>query len=206
MYFIGWLCLLPKEFELLGKHILASTIFISNFSFWNEAGYFDVNSSFKPLLHLWSLGIEEQFYIFWPLFLYLAYKAKLNLLVIALIILVLSFLWNIFEATINHNHVADFYSPQTRIWELIIGAILAYRELFTNSANHFFLFLKTKKYKNIISTIGAFLVIYSVLGFSKNIYFPGWFATIPVVGSALLLYAGENALINRIILSARLFV
>lgn len=75
VYFIGWLCLLPKEFELLGKHILASTVFISNFSFWNEAGYFDVNSSFKPLLHLWSLGIEEQFYIFWPLFLYLAYKA-----------------------------------------------------------------------------------------------------------------------------------
>ena len=206
VYFIGWLCLLPKEFELLGKHILASTVFISNFSFWNEAGYFDVNSSFKPLLHLWSLGIEEQFYIFWPLFLYLAYKAKLNLLVIALIILALSFFWNIFETTINHNHVADFYSPQTRIWELIIGAVLAYREQFTNSVNHFFLFLKTKKYKNIISIIGAILVIYSVLGFSKNIYFPGWFVTIPVVGTVLLLYAGQNTLINRSILSYRLFV
>ena len=75
----GWFALLADEYKQLGKHIAAGAGFISNFTLWNEAGYFDNSAETKPLLHLWSLGIEEQFYIVWPLLLWFAWKRKFNL-------------------------------------------------------------------------------------------------------------------------------
>src|SRR6185436_1573279 len=72
----GWLVLLPNEYERLGEHIAAGAGFVSNFVFWRESGYFDKVAESKPLLHLWSLGIEEQFYLLWPPLLILAWKRK----------------------------------------------------------------------------------------------------------------------------------
>jgi peptidoglycan/LPS O-acetylase OafA/YrhL len=86
-------------------------------------GYFDIASEKKPLLHLWSLGVEEQFYIFWPLFMYLAWKRKLNLIVL-LFILGASFYFNIRGIAVNPD--ATFYSSKVRFWELCSGSILAY--------------------------------------------------------------------------------
>ena len=71
----GWFALLADEYEQLGKHIAASAAFISNFVFWLEAGYFDTSAELKPLLHIWSLGIEEQFYLVWPLLVFIAGRA-----------------------------------------------------------------------------------------------------------------------------------
>jgi peptidoglycan/LPS O-acetylase OafA/YrhL len=72
----GWFTLLPREYKELGKHIAGGAGFVSNFFFWSESGYFDTAAEFKPLLHLWSLGIEEQFYIVWPLLLYWSWKTR----------------------------------------------------------------------------------------------------------------------------------
>jgi peptidoglycan/LPS O-acetylase OafA/YrhL len=89
----GWFALLADEYKQLGKHIAAGAGFVSNFVFWNESGYFDNAAETKPLLHLWTLGIEEQFYIIWPLLLWAAWKRKFNLLTITLVIAIISFLF-----------------------------------------------------------------------------------------------------------------
>jgi peptidoglycan/LPS O-acetylase OafA/YrhL len=119
----GWLALLPDELNQLGKHIAAGAGFVSNLVLWGEAGYFDNAAETKPLLHLWSLGIEEQFYIVWPLLVWLAWKRKFNFLVLAAFLAFVSFALNI--KGIKQDHIAAFYSPLTRFWELLCGALLA---------------------------------------------------------------------------------
>jgi len=123
-YAFGWFVLLADEYKQLGKHIAAGAGFVSNFVLWTESGYFDAGAETKPLLHLWSLGIEEQFYIVWPLILWWAWKKKFNLFTITLVLAFFSFGLNL--AKYRVNGVADFYSPQTRFWELLAGALLAY--------------------------------------------------------------------------------
>lgn len=124
---LGWFVLLADEYKQLGKHIAGGAGFISNFLFWNESGYFDNAAETKPLLHLWSLGIEEQFYIFWPLLLWFVWKKRFNLLTIAITVAIVSFALNIVK--VRSDTVAAFYSPQTRFWELMAGSILAYMTL-----------------------------------------------------------------------------
>ena len=123
----GWFALLAYEYKQLGKQIAGGAGFISNFLFWQESGYFDNAVDTKPLLHLWSLGIEEQFYIIWPLILWLAFKKRVYVFTMLITIMAASFSLNINEVT--SNGVAAFYSPQTRFWELLAGSILAYLTL-----------------------------------------------------------------------------
>lgn len=85
-YVFGWYLLLPDEFMQLGKHIAGGAGFISNLVLWSEADYFDTASNAKPLLHLWSLGVEEQFYIFWPVLLGVVWRYRLNFLSITIFI------------------------------------------------------------------------------------------------------------------------
>ena len=105
----GWFQLMPSDYKQLGKHTLAGAAFVSNFAFWNESGYFDSGSKLKPLLHLWSLGIEEQYYIFWPLIALFAWKKKYNLLKVSLVLLILSFLFNV--VTAKNDAIEAFFSP-----------------------------------------------------------------------------------------------
>ena len=121
----GWLVLFSFEYKALGKHVAGSAAFVSNFVLWNEAGYFDKAAATKPLLHIWSLGIEEQFYIVWPLLLYLVWKRKAATLALLLLLLTFSFTFNV----LSSDPAADFYSPLTRFWELMAGAVLAYLSL-----------------------------------------------------------------------------
>jgi len=126
-YSFGWMTLLPDEFKQLGKHIAAGAGFVSNLFFWQEAGYFDHAAQTKPLLHLWSLGVEEQFYIIWPLLLFLAWKRKFNFLSLAISIATISFA---FSVKISYGDINQaFYSPVSRFWELMTGGILAYMNL-----------------------------------------------------------------------------
>lgn len=106
------------KIEAIGKHTLAGAGFVSNLVLWNESNYFDLDANLKPLQHLWSLGVEEQFYIVWPLLLWLLWKAKLNVLIFTLIIIMISFVLNV--VTTSNNQAAAFYSPLTRFWELLL--------------------------------------------------------------------------------------
>jgi peptidoglycan/LPS O-acetylase OafA/YrhL len=120
----GWITLTSGEYKQLGKQIAGGAGFISNMLFLKESGYFDNAAEMKPLLHLWSLGVEEQFYILWPVLLWFAWKTRLNLLLIAIIVGLISFGLNIYQVKIDST--TAFYSPQTRFWELMIGSVLAY--------------------------------------------------------------------------------
>ena len=119
---LGWFMLLQGEYMQLGKHVAAASSFSLNFVLWREAGYFDTAAAFKPLLHLWSLAIEEQFYIVWPFLLWTASKRRINLFVLTLTIVALSFVYSV--SLTSTNTVAAFYSPISRFWELAIGCAL----------------------------------------------------------------------------------
>jgi peptidoglycan/LPS O-acetylase OafA/YrhL len=188
----GWFALFADEYKQLGKHIAAGAGFISNFVLWGEAGYFDNSAETKPLLHLWSLGIEEQFYIIWPPLLWLARKRKFHLI---LIIGVVSFYLNL--KGIKQDAIATFYSPLTRFWELLAGSLLAWVSLYKK---------EFKPSPNLFSIAGLLLLAYGFLCINKDSGFPGLWATIPVLGAMLLISAGPNSWINRELLSNRLAV
>src|ERR1700733_10316793 len=116
---VGWDVLLPAEFEYLGKHIAARTGFVQNLLLSNESGYYDIASELKPLNHLWSLAIEEQFYAVFPLLLWGAWRLGFNLLGLVAAICGISFALNIFG--ISHYPTATFFSLSTRAWELMAG-------------------------------------------------------------------------------------
>ena len=216
----GWFTLLADEYKQLGKHIAGGASFISNFILWNEAGYFDNSAETKPLLHLWSLGIEEQFYIVWPLFLWFAWKCKFNLLKITITVAIVSFILNI--NGINQDMVTTFYSPLTRFWELLSGSLLAWVTLYKKNAfvnvkykldnwlSHIVYNEKKedegKILSNVISFVGLLLLLYGFWRINKELSFPGKWALVPVLGAVFLITAGSKAWINRTILSNKVAV
>jgi peptidoglycan/LPS O-acetylase OafA/YrhL len=192
----GWFVLLADEYLQLGKHVVGGAGFISNFVLWNENGYFDNAAESKPMLHLWSLAIEEQFYIFWPLLLAFVWKRKWSFLPIIAVIGIGSFAANIY--TIGHSPTAVFYSPIYRFWELTIGGILAYLTLHRPEILH--------RYQNVQSVSGFALLIIGLIAIDKDRQFPGWWALLPTMGAFLLISAGSTAWINKTILSNRVLV
>lgn len=209
----GWFILLSDEYQFLGKHIAAGAVYISNFILENEAGYFDTSAELKPLLHLWSLSIEEQFYLIFPLLLILTFKLRLNPVLIISICLICSFLLNIYQIEYNPNRV--FFSPQTRAWELLIGSSVAYINLYIRSdfdkiAHRLFVYRSTDKDKslaNILSWFGFLLIIIAWVFFNnKKIAFPSGWALMPALGAACIILAGEKAWFNRKILANKLAI
>src|SRR6266481_6639516 len=120
---LGWLWMLPAAYTQLSSDVFASAAFFANIALLLQSGYFDVEAAKKPLLHLWSLGIEEQFYLFWPLMLLLVSRLRLSMLAAVAVVGIASFALNV--ALIGSNPVATFYLPFTRAWELLAGATLA---------------------------------------------------------------------------------
>jgi len=215
----GWFTLLANEYKQLGEHIAAGAGFISNFILWNEAGYFDNSAETKPLLHLWSLGIEEQFYIVWPLLLWFAWKRKFNLLTITIVITVTTFILNL--KGIKQDIVATFYSPHTRFWELLSGSLLAWftiykKDTFTGTKSKIDAWLSCvqiekqlgdgKTLGNVLSSVGLFLLLYGFWRINKELSFPGKWALLPVLSTIFIITAGSKAWINRIILSNKIAV
>ncbi len=219
-FIFGWFVLWADEYKQLGKHIAGGAGFISNFIFWNESSYFDNLAETKPLLHLWSLGIEEQFYFFWPLILWGAMKKKINLLGVTLTVILISFLLNI--KGFRTDTVATFYSPQTRFWEMLCGSLLAWITLYKPNA---FSDIKNKiifwigkniyrgalevhasSFRNAQSILGILLIIFSLFRLTKKSYFPGIWALFPTLGAVLIISAGSYAWLNRTVLSNRVLV
>jgi peptidoglycan/LPS O-acetylase OafA/YrhL len=187
VYIVGWRTFFAEEFRQLGGQTAGGAGFFANFWFWRESGYFSADVDTKPLLHLWSLGIEEQFYILWPPLLWFAHKMGIRFFQVVLTLCLLSFVLSVY--TVNENIVEAFYAPQTRFWELLIGAALAFRPYKAMSTLAPF-----------FSTIGAAFIFVAVVLLSNESHFPGALALIPTVGAALLI-ASEGAWINRKLLS-----
>jgi peptidoglycan/LPS O-acetylase OafA/YrhL len=196
----GWCWLLANEYGQLGKHVAAGAGFVSNLMLWRESGYFDGGAVTKPLLHLWSLGIEEQFYLLWPLLLWVCWRIRVNPLLAILAVGVLSFGLNIGEAF--SNRVADFYSPQTRFWELSCGGCLACLMIFPHPA---FERLRARS-TDIQAITGCLLLVGGLLLISNARPYPGWWALLPAAGTVLMLSAGPESWLARRVLSNRVFV
>jgi peptidoglycan/LPS O-acetylase OafA/YrhL len=180
--------LLPFEFSSLTKNVIASAFFSSNLMLLSEAGYFDVDAHMKPLLHLWSLGIEEQFYLAWPLALWLTPRRWRAALVIAVIMT--SFALNIVLVKVHPQ--ATFYLPFTRAWELIAGAALVGFSI------------SNAKLKETCSAIGLVCGTTFFL-YNSKMMFPGWAALVPVVGTSMTILSG-GSFISRTVLSHPLAV
>jgi peptidoglycan/LPS O-acetylase OafA/YrhL len=175
---LGWLWMLPAAYAQLSADVFASAAFFSNIALLLQSGYFDIESGKKPLLHLWSLGIEEQFYLFWPLILMLVARLRLNIPAAATVIGLASFVLNV--ALIGSNPVATFYLPFTRAWELAAGAALACGWSGVSQAG---------VASNWRALTGIVLIAVAAIVLDTKSAFPGWWAVLPVAGAALLLSA-----------------
>jgi peptidoglycan/LPS O-acetylase OafA/YrhL len=208
---LGWFLLTPTEFQSLGLNIVGGAGFSSNFVLLREAGYFDLTSEQKPLLHLWSLGVEEQFYIVWPAALALAFARRVSIAVVTLFVLTISFVFNVVEA----GSAVDFYSSLTRAWELMFGGLLAAltlesgRERLAQIWRSIPLSPMTEPFRQVTALLakpdlrslgGLALIGLAAVVLNKNSQFPGWWALLPTVGTVLVISA-ENARINRSVLS-----
>jgi peptidoglycan/LPS O-acetylase OafA/YrhL len=187
---LGWFWMLPQALTQLGSDTFASAAFLANIALLLQSGYFDVESAKKPLLHLWSLGIEEQFYLFWPLLLMFVARFRMRMLAMAALLGIASFLLNV--ALIGSNPIATFYLPFTRAFELLAGAVLAFGWINVNPSG---------AASNRRAWIGVVLIVVAAVMLDSHRAFPGWWAVLPVAGTALLLSA-PGAWVNRVVLAS----
>ena len=203
---VGWFALLSDEYQALGKHIAASAVFIPNLIFWTESGYFDVAANLKPLLHLWSLGIEEQFYMFWPVVIWLAGRYGISLIKASAALLFASLSLNLL--LIEEAAAAAFFLPLPRLGELLAGcpvaSALCSRSAAVVASRNWF--EQHRLRQEAASLLGLTLLLAGAFLLEQDLSFPGWWAMVPVLGSAALLMAGKGAWINQVLLSHRLLV
>lgn len=189
--------LLPSEFRELPKYIASTLLFIANITLWRNTGYFGQEAEQNPLLHTWSLGVEEQFYIFAPITfaLLLRYFFKLRYWVIVASALA-SFLMSVWFTP--SNPTAAFYLLPTRAWELLIGSLIALLSVHPRRLlGHFG--------SSLAALVGLSFLIVSVVLFDSDTQFPGYAAALPVIGSALIIANAELTWVGRL-LSFRPFV
>lgn len=171
-----------KTFKQLGQSITGTTLFASNILFWMQSGYFDSPSLQKPLLHTWSLAVEEQFYIFFPLFLaginkFLNKRYLPWILLIGFLSLITS-IWGVYS-----HPDATFYLVPERTWELLAGSILALRVITPPQSNLL---------RSMLAIVGLGLIFYSVVFYTRFTIFPGHNAIIPVLGTACIIHSGNG--------------
>ena len=193
--FVGRILYFVDEFLDLAHLTAASTAFLANVSLWRGAGYFMSASEEKPLLHLWSLGIEEQFYLVWPIILAIVYRNRRSTFAVWWFALALggtSFFCNIWLST--RDLTADFFLPHARAWELIAGALLAIQLRSWPT-------ISNKHVNSVCSTFGILAILYASIFFDGTA-FPRYRAVLPVAGTCLFLLS-ESAFINRKVFSRR---
>ncbi len=178
---LAYVFMLPREFREFGQSLVASTVYLSNVLFYLEAGYFDTASHLKPLLHTWSLSVEEQFYLVFPFVAWACARcSRKQLFIIFVIFTLASFIAALFY--IEHDNSAVFYLYPFRAWEMFLGTLLATRTIPT---------INSVKWNNVVAVIGLSLVILPTIFYTDKILFPGFSAFIPCFGTVLLLHSGS---------------
>jgi peptidoglycan/LPS O-acetylase OafA/YrhL len=187
-YIASWFLFLPMEFAQLGTNTVAGAAFFANIALFMQAGYFDLEAARKPLLHLWSLGIEEQFYVAWPLLLLIASRFRSGIIWMIAGAGLGSFALNLL--LVKRYPEATFYLPFTRAWELMLGAWLTYARI------------ESRRFADFTALLGLVLILAAALTLTAKGPFPGWRAALPVVGTALLI-SSRGSQLNRTLLASR---
>jgi peptidoglycan/LPS O-acetylase OafA/YrhL len=196
----GWWALTPYDYDQLGAHVAAGAGFIANIVLWQQSGYFDTDSALKPLLHLWSLGVEEQYYLIWPLLLFLLRRHMERIFWLILATAAGSFALNVM--LVGRLPEAAFYLPVTRFWELMLGSIVAYLHLHRVQQGA----VISDRWRDALAVAGVVLLVLAFTLVRDGRGFPGWRALLPTVGTVLLIQSGPQAWINRRILANRVLV
>ena len=175
----AWMWLTPNDLKDFGQSLVAVSTFSSNILFWRESGYFDTAAELKPLLHTWSLAVEEQYYILFPIFLMFTWRLGLKWILILLSMVFLVSLGIAQWGAYNSPSAAFFLLP-TRGWELLVGVFAAF---YLKYNTH----LKSHSLNQALSLIGFGMIVYSIISFDKNTAFPSLYALIPTIGTGLLI-------------------
>ncbi|HWG75628.1 MAG TPA: acyltransferase family protein [Steroidobacteraceae bacterium] len=207
----GYYVLLPDEFRTLGKHMAAAAGFAANLSFWKDSGYFATAADANPLLHLWSLGIEEQFYLAWPLLVLVLWKRRFNILLVIGLLTIASFALNL--VLVTPKPTADFYFPLSRFWELGLGCMLAAakaapagRRTQAHAGGRFSLPAPVHAMAAQLPLIGVALIAAAVFSFDSHTSFPGLAAALPTAGAMCVIAAPRNSWFRDRMLAARAMV
>lgn len=189
-----------NEVTSFNHSLIAAVAFIANIFFYGETGYFDSAAETKPLLHLWSLGVEEQFYIIWPILLILLWKFRTMRPWMLAALIVFSISVNLL--LVKTHQSAAFYLPISRFWELLLGSSLAYITIYKPQLLNLDL---SKQHRwliqNIAALLGFLLIILSLKLLNRFSAFPGWWALLPVSAAILIIAAGKDAWLNKFVLS-----
>jgi peptidoglycan/LPS O-acetylase OafA/YrhL len=189
----AWFILFPSDFARYAKSLFATAFFASNIEFWRELGYFDVAAEQKPLLHLWSIAVEEQFYLLFPAILMLvAGRSRARALAAVSLILAASFAFSLHA--VHAGPAFAFYMLPSRAWELMLGALLAIGQIPTPAS---------RLLRNGLAALGVAAIGLSVALYTKATPFPGAAALLPCLGAALVIYAGQTRSDVNAILSTR---
>ena len=214
---LGFFVFLSEEFKQLGKHVFGASLFISSYIYLFESGYFDISGIAKPLLHLWSLAIEEQYYLIWPLILWISYKLRLNFIFVILFLFIASFGLNLFYLSISS--VKSFYLSYCRFFELLSGSFIAalyntndnriilLRSGLSKFASYKYFNLNRNYLKNLVSFIGLFLILIGIFLIDPSKKFPGWWGLIfPVFGTCLIICSSQDSYVNKFLFSNKVLV
>lgn len=190
-----WFLFSPSELIDFGESIIAVCAFSSNIFFWKESGYFDAVSDFKPLLHTWSLAVEEQYYIFFPLIMIFFWRFGKRKIIISLIVVFVMSLVLAQYATKNITSSASFYLLPTRFFEILIGGLASFVSIEKVLSKERFDFQK-----QILSVFGFILIVSSIFVYKKTYTLPGLLTLIPITGTCLvILFAGEKTFVQKVL-------
>lgn len=187
----AWFLLLPTELVDYGKSLVSVGVFASNILFWTQSDYFAQTSEYLPLLHTWSLAVEEQFYLIFPLFMiWTVATVKARRLAILVIVAVLSLIFC--EWAWRNAPEANFFLAPSRIWELLAGVFCAF--YLQQPREH------SGSIKQLGSLIGLLMLAYSIVFFDKTIPFPSVYALLPVIGTALIiLFTDKSTWVGKLL-------